>query len=36
LMADQRSPAPVPRDKAEETVFYLVPLAGARREMADE
>ena len=35
LMADQRPPAPVLRDETEQAMFDLVPLAGARREMAD-
>ena len=36
LMTDQWTPTPVHRNKREQAVFYLVPLAGARRKMADQ
>ena len=35
LMADEWLATPVLADEREETVFYLVPLAGARREVTD-
>ena len=35
LMTDQRLSPPVLADEREQSVFDLVPLAGARREMAD-
>ena len=35
LVADQRLPPPVHADEREQAVLDLVPLAGARREMAD-
>jgi hypothetical protein len=35
LMTDQRFAAPVLADEREQTVFYLVPFAGPRREVAD-
>ena len=34
-MTDQRTPTPVHRNEREQAMFYLVPLAGARRKVAN-